>query len=94
MSKPRSPKVISKSDFVSIGELAELSGVRYSTLKYYTEIGILPFMQEEEKRNRYYNKKDSIKRLKLIHKLKTKNRFYIPEIIDYIQNLDNNNLHV
>jgi len=49
---------MSKKDdtILSIGELAKLSGFRQSTLKYYTEIGILPFTQDGERLLRKYKK--------------------------------------
>ncbi len=33
---------------MTIGELVRLTAVRYSTLKFYTEEGMLPFEQAEE----------------------------------------------
>ena len=58
--------------FLSIGELAKVSGVRQSTLKYYTEIGILPFTQEGERLLRKYKKDEALQRLSEIQKLKEK----------------------
>ena len=49
MSRQRSMEVIEQSEYVTIGELVRLTGVRYSTLKFYTEEGMLPFEQAEEK---------------------------------------------
>ena len=34
------------SEYVTIGELVRLTETRYSTLKFYTEEGFLPFVQE------------------------------------------------
>ena len=48
MSRQRSMEVIEQSEYVTIGELVRLTGVRYSTLKFYTEEGMLPFEQAEE----------------------------------------------
>jgi DNA-binding transcriptional MerR regulator len=67
--------------FLSIGELAKISGVRQSTLKYYTEIGILPFAQEGERLLRKYKKDEALKRLDEIQKLKEKN-LTIKEIVE------------
>jgi len=69
---------------LSIGELAKVSGIRQSTLKYYTEIGILPFSQDGERLIRKYNKNEALKRLEEIKKLKEK-KFTIKEIIDYFR---------
>lgn len=67
---------------LSIGELAKVSGVRQSTLKYYTEIGILPFTQDGKRLIRRYIKDDALKRLEEIKELKEK-RLTIKEIVDY-----------
>jgi DNA-binding transcriptional MerR regulator len=69
---------------LSIGELAKVSGVRQSTLKYYTEIGILSFSQDGERLIRKYKKDEALKRLEEIRKLKEK-RMKIKEIIDYFR---------
>jgi len=69
-------------NILSIGELAKVSGVRQSTLKYYTEIGILPFNQDGERLIRKYKKDEALKRLEEIKKLKDK-KMTIKEIIDY-----------
>ena len=71
--------------FLSIGELAKISGVRQSTLKYYTEIGILPFTQEGERLLRKYKKDEVLNRLEEIKKLKEK-RLTIKEIVDHFGN--------
>lgn len=67
---------------LSIGELAKVSGVRQSTLKYYTEIGILPFTQDGKRLIRKYNKNEALGRLEEIKKLKEK-RMTIKEIVEY-----------
>ena len=41
-------EVIANAEYVTIGELVRLTDVRYSTLKYYTEEGLLSFEQAEE----------------------------------------------
>ena len=48
MSRQRSMEKILASEYVSIGELVRITGCRYSTLKFYTEEGMLPFEQAEE----------------------------------------------
>lgn len=62
-------KILS-SEYVTVGELVRLTGCRYSTLKYYTEEGILPFEQEEENLTRRYRREESIERISLIQELK------------------------
>jgi DNA-binding transcriptional MerR regulator len=75
-------KVTDKNSILTIGELAEVSGTRLTTLKYYTEIGILPFSQDGIRLTRKYKKEEALKRLKEIKKLKDK-RLTIKEIIKY-----------
>ena len=48
MSRQRSMEVIEQAEYVTIGELVRLTAVCYSTLKFYTEEGMLPFEQAEE----------------------------------------------
>ena len=75
-------KATDKNSILTIGELAEVSGTRLTTLKYYTEIGILPFSQDGIRLTRKYKKEEALKRLKEIKKLKDK-RLTIKEIIKY-----------
>lgn len=79
MARQRSIEKIMVSEFVSIGELARLTGCRYSTLKYYTEEGMLPYEQEEENLTRRFPREQAIARLNQIQKLK-KQGLSIPEI--------------
>lgn len=67
------------SEFVSIGELVRLTGSRYSTLKFYTEEGMLPYEQEEENRTRRFPREKAIARINEIKEMK-KQGFSIPEI--------------
>ena len=69
MSRQRPMEVIEKAEYVTIGELARLTDVRYSTLKFYTEEGMLPFYQAEE----------SVARLQYIRDLRKQGRS-VPEI--------------
>ena len=70
MARQRSIESILASEYISIGELAKLTGYRYSTLKYYVEEGLLPFEQEEERLTRRFLRESSIDRLDEIMKLK------------------------
>ena len=56
MSRQRTMEAILASEYVTIGELVRLTECRYSTLKFYTEEGMLPFKQEEEKLTRRYQR--------------------------------------
>ena len=75
-------KIIEKNEVLTIGELAEVSGIRLTTLKYYTELGILPFNQDGERLTRKYNKEKALERLEKIKELKEK-RLTIKEIFDH-----------
>lgn len=79
MSRQRSMEVIENSEYVTIGELVRLTNVRYSTLKFYTEEGLLPFEQAEENLTRRYNRVESIKRISYIKELREKKQT-IPQI--------------
>ncbi|MDZ5253634.1 helix-turn-helix domain-containing protein [Clostridium sp. LIBA-8841] len=70
MSIPRSIKRIQNSDFVTISELVKLTGMRYSTLKYYTEEGLLPFEQIDNRLVRRFPREEVIKRIEEIKELK------------------------
>ena len=71
MSRQRSIETIESSEYVTVGELVRLTGTRYSTLKFYTEEGMLPFEQAEENLTRRYKRTEAIDRIDLIKKLKT-----------------------
>lgn len=77
-------KTIEKNNILTIGELAEVSGIRQTTIKYYTEIGILPFNQEGERLTRKYTEGEALDRLDKIKELKEK-RLTIKEIMDYFK---------
>ena len=70
MSRQRPMEVIEKAEYVTIGELARLTDVRYSTLKFYTEEGMLPFYQAEENLTRRYRREESVVRLQQIRDLR------------------------
>ena len=75
-------KSIENNEVLTIGELAEVSGTRLTTLKYYTELGILPFNQAEKRLTRKYKKEDALERLEKIKELKEK-RLTIKEIFEH-----------
>jgi len=78
-------KTSEKNEVLTIGELAEVSGTRLTTLKYYTELGILPFNQAEKRLTRKYNKEEALDRLEKIKELKGK-RLTIKEIVEHFNN--------
>lgn len=79
MSRQRSMEVISQSEYVTIGELVRLTDVRYSTLKFYTEQGLLPFDQAEQNLTRRYRREESIERIRLLRRLREEGRS-VPQI--------------
>lgn len=85
MSRQRSIETIENSEYVTIGELVRLTGMRYSTLKYYTEENMLPFEQAEENLTRRYKRLESMERISYIRTLR-ENGKTIPEIKAMLQN--------
>lgn len=79
MSRQRSMEVIKNSEYVTIGELVRLTDVRYSTLKFYTEEGMLPFEQAEENLTRRYKREESVERIAYIRQMREQKKT-IPEI--------------
>ena len=67
------------SEYVTIGELARLTGCRYSTLKFYTEEGMLPFEQAEQNLTRRYRQSESVKPVEWIRAQRETGKT-IPEI--------------
>ena len=74
MSRQRKLEVIQQAEDVTIGELVRLTDVRYSTLKYYTEEGMLPFQQAEENLTRRYKREASIRRIRRIKALRAEGK--------------------
>lgn len=85
MSRRRSLEDILQSEYVSIGELSRLTDSRYSTLKYYTEAGLIPFEQSDENLTRRYPREASVQRIETIKRLK-KSGLSISEISDWVVN--------
>lgn len=79
MSRQRSMEAIESSQYVTVGELVRLTGVRYSTIKFYTEEGMLPFEQAEENLTRRYDRIAAIRRIDYIKSLRETGKS-VPEI--------------
>jgi len=73
---------INGKEFIKMSELAELNGVRYSTVKYYSELGLLPYEQQGKRLAKKYKREVASKRLQEILKLKNEGKT-IPEIINH-----------
>ena len=82
MSRQRSMEVIANAEYVTIGELVRLTDVRYSTLKYYTEEGLLSFEQAEENLTRRYKREESMAQIQKIKELRQEGKS-IAEIKGY-----------
>jgi DNA-binding transcriptional MerR regulator len=67
------------SEYVSIGELVRITSSRYSTLKHYTEEGMLPFEQAEENLTRRYKREETVARILWIKEMKA-NGLSIPQM--------------
>ncbi len=87
MSRQRSAEAIEHSLYVTIGELVRLTGVRYSTLKFYTEEGMLPFAQAEENLTRRYKRVETVRRIAYIKSLKAEGKT-VPQIKDILRKTD------
>ena len=84
MSRQRSLEKILESEYVTIGELVRITNSRYSTLKFYTEEGMLKFEQEDEKLTRRFKREESVKRIEEIKELKRQG-YKIYEIKDLLE---------
>ena len=72
------------SEYVTIGELARLTGCRYSTLKFYTEEGMLPFEQPEQNLTRRYRQEESVARVEWIRAMRESGKT-VPEIKEILR---------
>ena len=81
--RKRTIEEIKQKDFLKMSELAELCGVRYSTIKFYAELGLLPFEQQGKRLAKYYPVKEASKRVKKILQLRDKGKS-IPAIISLL----------
>ena len=82
--RKRTLEEINKRDYLKMSELAELNNVRYSTIKYYSQLGLLPFKQQGKRLAKYYPIKEASQRLKKIFKLKKQDKTIL-DIIRYFK---------
>lgn len=80
-------EAILASEYVTIGELVRLTGIRYSTLKFYTEEGFLPFVQEDTNLTRRYPREKTVERIAYIKSLRDQKKT-IPQIREILQERD------
>ncbi len=79
MSRQRGMEAIQTAEYVTIGELARMTDVRYSTLKFYTEEGMIPFQQPEKNLTRRYKREEAVARILGIKKMRAEGKS-VPEI--------------
>ena len=79
MSRQISMEAIQAAEYVTIGELARLTDVRYSTLKFYTEEGMISFRQPEKNLTRRYKREEAVARVFEIKKMRAEGKS-VPEI--------------
>lgn len=72
-------EAIQTAEYVTIGELARLTDARYSTLKFYTEEGMIPFQQPEKNLTRRYKREEAVARILGIKKMRAEGKS-VPEI--------------
>ena len=72
---------MTNAKMLKINELAKETGFRYSTLKYYSEIGLLPFSQKDTRLLRRYDLAKVKNRLKEIKVLKNNKGLTICDLI-------------
>lgn len=84
MSRQRSMEAIQTAEYVTIGELARLTDVRYSTLKFYTEEGMIPFRQPEKNLTRRYKREEAVARILGIKKMRAEGKS-VPEIREILE---------
>lgn len=70
MSRRRELETIKAAEYITIGELSRLSGVRYSTLKFYTEDGLITFVQSDCGLTRRYKRELALRQLEEICELR------------------------
>jgi len=83
--RKRTLQEIKQRDFLKLSELAELCEVRYSTIKFYSELGLLPYEQKGKRLAKYYPAKEASQRVNEILELRSKGQS-IPEVINYFIN--------
>lgn len=88
MARQRSMEKIMSSEYVTIGELVRLTETRYSTLKFYTEEGFIPYKQEEQGLTRRYPREETVERIAYIKSLRMEGKT-IPQIKEILNEKEN-----
>jgi len=85
MQVKRDLEKVKQLEFIRQSELAELNGVRPSTIKFYSELGLLPYTQHGEGLSKFYNRIEASRRLQEILKLKKQGKSINEIITKFIQ---------
>ena len=57
------------SELLKIGKMAELAGVRQSTIRYYTDIGLVKVADTTSGGQKLYDSEDTLKRIQIVKKI-------------------------
>ena len=57
------------SELLKIGKMAEIAGVRVSTIRYYTDIGLVKVVDTTPGGQKLYDSEDTLKRIQIVKKI-------------------------
>ena len=57
------------SELLKIGKMAEIAGVRVSTIRYYTDIGLVKVADHTPGGQKLYDREDTLKRIQIVKKI-------------------------
>jgi len=57
------------SELLKIGKMAEVAGVRVSTIRYYTDIGLVKVSDTTPGGQKLYDSEDTLKRIQIVKKI-------------------------
>ncbi len=57
------------SELLKIGKMAEIAGVRVSTIRYYTDIGLVKVADTTPGGQKLYDSEDTLKRIQIVKKI-------------------------
>ncbi len=77
-------KKLHSQDLLKIGEMAKLAGVLPSTIRYYTEIGLVEPAGTTPGGQRLYDKEDTLSRVRMIKNIE-KQRLSLQKIKEIIE---------
>ncbi len=72
-----------ENGLLKIGEIAREAGVKESTIRYYTEVGIVEVAETTETGYRLYDRDETIRRLKAVREV-NENRLSLSQIVSQL----------